>query len=343
MSQRQSPKVFIVVLNWNGWRDTVECLESLQRLEYPNFRIVVVDNGSSDGSPELIESWAAERQPAKSGFVTCRSGEMPLSLVAYGREEAESGGREGSETVLSSNPCDRSLVLIRTGENLGFSGGCNVGMRYALKRGAGYVWLLNNDTFAHPGALSEMVALARSDKRIGLVGSTLRYFGEPRSTQAYGGGSINWWVGATRYLKGPREGNLDYLTGASLLIRGEVLQSIGLLDESYFFYWEDIAYSQRALRAGWELAVAGNSQILHKEGGTVSAGERVKSFASDRFMVRGMVLFFHEYGGARWPLTVILRLGGIMLNRVRRRQLDRILPLLRVAGSTARERMRRDA
>jgi GT2 family glycosyltransferase len=306
-------------------------------LDYPDFRIVVIDNGSSDDSWDRIKGWASGNEPAESHYVAHRRRKKPLKIISYSKVEAEAGGMADGEALLSGTPSDHELTLIQSGANRGYAGGCNIGIRYALKRGAEYLWLLNNDTVVHPRALSEMVALAASDKNVGSIGSVLYDFNDPGFVQAYGGGSINWWLGTSRYLKEPGKGRLDYLTGASLLIKRPVVESVGLLDESYFFYWEDVAYGQRVLRAGWKISVAEGSRILHKEGGTVSGEERLKSLASDLFMVRSTILFFSNYGGVRGPLAIFLRLWGIVVNRLRRKQPDRILPLLKVAVATCRE------
>src|ERR1700757_2392454 len=74
--QDPSPRVYIVLLNWNGWRDTIECLESVLRLDYPDYKVIVCDNASSDGSMEHIRSWARgdlaaeSRTPALASLVT---------------------------------------------------------------------------------------------------------------------------------------------------------------------------------------------------------------------------------------------------------------------------------
>lgn len=336
MSRASDTEVFVIVLNWNGWKDTIECLESLQRLAYSKFRMVVVDNGSDDESTERIEDWARGRQLTSSPHVIYQRANKPLSIVSYSKAEAEAGGTEEMESSLSGIPSNQALVLVRTGTNLGFAGGCNVGIRYAMKREADYMWLLNNDTIVDPEALSAMVALAESDEKIGLVGSTLYYSHDPKSVQAYGGGIINWWSGTNRLLKGPVKAKLDFLTAASLLIKRSVIESVGLLDESFFFYWDDVAYCRRAVEAGWELAVAERSRILHKEGGTVSSGAQIKSFASDKHMIGSTIRFFGEYGGPWWPVAVSIRMAGMTVNRLRRRQADRILPLLVVATHTCR-------
>lgn len=336
MNRTSTTEVFIIVLNWNGWKDTIECLESLQLLDHSSFRMVIVDNGSDDDSAKRIERWAVGSQFTESPHIALHRGNKPLLIVSYSRAEAEAGGTDEGETALSGSLSSRTLVLVRTGANLGFAGGCNVGIRYAIKCGAEYVWLLNNDTVVLPDCLTQMVSAIKDTKRTEAVGSVLCYFQNPEEVQAYGGGSINWWSGTTRHLTGPDKGEPDYFTGASVLLARRAIEDVGLLDESYFFYWEDIDYCQRLLRAGRKIRVASNARLLHKEGGTVSGGT-IKSFDSDRFMVAGMVRFFVLHGGVRWPLAVSVRLAGMVVNRLRRSQRNRILPLLKVAGAALKD------
>jgi len=288
MSEHPASFVAVIVLNWNGWRDTLECLASLEKLDYPNYQVVVVDNGSTDGSEERIRD-------------------------SYS-----------------------NVSMLQTGANLGFAGGNNAGIEYALQHDAGYVWLLNNDTIVDPEALTELIAVAESDEKVGLVGSSLYYFHDPKSLQAYGGGTVNWWMGTNKLLKEPARVSLDFVCGASVLIKRSVVESVGLLDTLYFFYWEDVAYSRRAVEAGWKLAVAARSRILHKEGGTVSGGSLTKSLASDKYMITSRIRFFGEHGGLRWPVAMLVAIAGMTVNRLRRRQADRILPLLVIAARTCR-------
>ena len=156
-------RVYIVVVNWNGFDDTIECLESLFRLDYQGFRVVVCDNGSCDDSLQRIVAWAQGRlstpdakAKSLSKHLTGPSVEKPLAYAVYNRQQAEQGGD------LNHDP---SLVLIRSDENLGFAGGNNLGMTYALKRGdLDYVWLLNNDTVVDQGALQALV-MRMSEKK----------------------------------------------------------------------------------------------------------------------------------------------------------------------------------
>jgi GT2 family glycosyltransferase len=255
--------VLIIVLNWNGWRDTVKCLTSLKRLSYPNVRIVVVDNRSTDDSVSQI-------------------------LQAF-----------------------PDVAIIEAEKNLGFAGGCNLALRKALQDGAEYVWLLNNDTTVDPGALLAMVEMADADPKIGAVGSAIYSTEEPERLLAWGGGYINFWLGRSRhFLTSVPNNEIQFLTGASLLLRRCALDSVGLLDEGFFMYWEDGDYCFRLRRAGWTLAVAGGSMVWHKEQGTVGK----KSTLMDSHFNRSATRFFARHA----PIPFISIWVGIGLRIAKR-------------------------
>lgn len=261
--------VYVIVLNWNGWRDTSVCLSSLENLDYPNYEMVVVDNGSTDHSVEEIRK-------------------------AYPQ-----------------------ITLLETGRNLGFAGGNNVGIRYALERGADYIWLLNNDTVVDPNALTAMVEIAESDPKIGAVGSVLYYMNQPEKVQAWGGGRISLITGRSRHLLSP--GELHYITGASLLLRTEALEQVGLLDEGFFMYWEDADLSFRLRQKGWAVAVAPDSRVLHKESASAKKGSPQQDILFNASAVR----FFRRH--AQFPLLpIVLGIGGRMLKRLLLRDWERI-------------------
>jgi GT2 family glycosyltransferase len=166
-----------------------------------------------------------------------------------------------------------SVHLMETGRNLGFSGGCNVAIRYALAHSTDFVWLLNNDTTVDPYALQAMIDVASGDHKIGAVGSALSYLDNPEKMQAWGGGFVNFWLGRSRHFLSPvPDESIEFITGASLLISREALESIGLLDEGFFMYWEDADYCFRLRAAGFRLAVARLSKVRHEECGSVGKG-----------------------------------------------------------------------
>jgi len=216
-------QVYIIVLNWNGKADTLDCLESLRCTNYENYRVVLVDNGSED------DSVAAVRQ------------KFP------------------------------EVEVVETGRNLGFAGGNNVGIEYALKQNADYVFLINNDTTVDPDYLKELVDVAENDPRIGAVGSKIMYYSEPERIW-FAGGTINWHKNKGEHI-GLNEvdtGQYDeirevgYLTGCALLIKREVVEKIGVLEDDYFLYYEDSDYSLRIQNAGYKTVYAPKSKIYHK-------------------------------------------------------------------------------
>jgi len=161
------------------------------------------------------------------------------------------------------------VTVIETGRNLGFPSGSNVGMRRALQEGAEYVWQLNNDTFAPADTCSKLVARAQQVPEAGIVGSVLYFMHDPSKVQAWGGGNLNLWTArATHFLAPAALGPTSYLTFASALIPREVLLKVGLLFEGFFMYWDDPDLALRVTAAGYRLAVAEDTAILHKEGGS---------------------------------------------------------------------------
>jgi len=86
------PKVSIIILNWNGWKDTIECLESVYQITYPNYNVIVVDNGSEDESIEKIREYCKGKIKVESKFFEYNLGNKPIKIIEYTREEAEDGG-----------------------------------------------------------------------------------------------------------------------------------------------------------------------------------------------------------------------------------------------------------
>ena len=199
MKDRRCPPVYVLVLNWNCWADTVECLESVFRSDYPNYRVIVCDNGSADGSLEHIAAWAEGRGDVAVTPAHPRPALVsppvpkPVPFRCFDRAAAEAGG--------SGSAVQTPLVLIDNGQNLGYAGGNNVGLRYALARDDfSYVWLLNPDTVVAPEALSRMVSEMEAAAAAGLCGSTVLFYDEPDRVQALGGAAYYKWFAIPRFI-----------------------------------------------------------------------------------------------------------------------------------------------
>jgi GT2 family glycosyltransferase len=295
-------RVAIILVNWNGWRDTIECLESLLLLKYPDYRIVVCDNGSSDDSLSRIRSWADQH-------VT--------RYAEYMHTEAETGG---SLTV------DLMMTLISIDENLGFAGGNNVGLRYLMARSdIGFCWLLNNDTVVKPDALTHLVARMLQQPNIGVCGSTIRSYYDHERIQALGGGHYCRWIGLPwhygRFTRWGREINhekaeawMNYVEGASMLVSRNFLDEVGLLCEEYFLYFEEADWAIRA-EGRFKLGYAPNSIVYHKVGVSIgtSSNPAKMSYTSDFYNIRNRLMFTWRFYPAALPTVWMVIFGSLLL------------------------------
>lgn len=317
--------VTIILVNWNGWQDTVECLESLLLLEYPDFRIIVCDNGSSDNSLQEIKNWA-----------DCRE----IHYAEYQRIEAEACG---------SRSADPLLTLIRNGENLGFAGGNNTGLRYAMARGdADYCWLLNNDTVVEPDSLKQMVMRMLQQPAAGICGSTIRLYHDRQQIQALGGGHYCRWIGLPwhygRFSTWGAAVNtkraelwMNYVEGASMLVSRQFLDEIGLLCEDYFLYFEEADWANRA-EGRFKLGYAPQSIVYHKVGGSIgtSSNPAKMSYISDYFNIRNRLLFTRRFYPAALP-TVWMVIVGALLLRLCLGKWDRAAMIFRILCGSSRQ------
>ncbi|WP_456324158.1 glycosyltransferase family 2 protein [Desulfonauticus submarinus] len=313
------PKVCILILNWNGWKDTIECLESVFRNTYPNYQIIIIDNGSTNGSMEKIKAWAEGKQKVLTPdpshplyHLSHPPVQKPIPYIEYDRKTAETGGLLEKEKELYKklpNGIPHPLILIQTGDNLGFAGGNNVGIRYALsKNDCEYVWLLNNDTVIDKEALVEMVKLAEKDEKIGMVGAKVFYYDAPKKFISVGGSKKIGWVnvgkcyGHLEFDNAQYDKNLEleYINGASLLIKKSIIDKVGLMDERYFMDLEDVDWGVRARKEGFKLFYNYNAKVWHKEGGSSINEEK-----PDKSKERHISKFFRVYYGIRNEIFLV--------------------------------------
>ena len=273
------PGVGIVIVNWNGWRDTQECLEAVYRQSCRNLAVVVVDNGSTDGSAQRIKEWAKGREVEV----------MPDPGATEWTYAPDTGMcRECGES--------KRLYLIEAGTNLGFAGGSNAGMKQAAAQGADYLLLLNNDAFFRsPDTLARMVEFMERTPSAGACGPRLLYpDGVPQ--QSYGNFPSVWRTLAFLYplykllphgvLKKVKRSNVipepgltepmpvDWPSGACLLVRRDVIEEIGMLDERFFLYMEETDWCLRMEEVGWERYYLPKAEVFHRFGGSVGTSSR---------------------------------------------------------------------
>lgn len=202
------------------------------------------------------------------------------------------------------------VELLQSGSNLGFGGGCNVGIKRALAEGADYVWLINSDSTADAHALSALVDVAEKNLALGSVGSVLYEVDAPKQIQLWGGGRVRLCCGQSRHQTAP--GPLDFISGASLLLRRAALEAVGCFDQATFFmYWEDTDLGFRLRKGGWQLAVAENSRVWHKQSASLGKGNPLL----DEYFTRSGVRFLRRYAPVSF-ISISLMLGMMLTKRL---------------------------
>jgi len=248
------PRVFVIILNWNGKDYLNDCLPTISNQTYPNYKVVLVDNGSTDDSVEFVK----KNYP--------------------------------------------HVAIIELDRNYGFSKGNNIGIEYALKKGADYVLLLNNDTVVKENFLEELVLVAENNNA-GICGPKIFFW------NLNGRNDIIWFAGGYANvdkgkfyhyrigkpdIKKEEISEVDFISGCCMLIKKDVFKKIGLLDEVYSpVYCEDIDFCLRAKKAGFKILYNPKAVVWHKVSAT-SKG----AFSSRKayFKYRNTIILIRKHG-----------------------------------------------
>lgn len=266
------PKVAIIILNWNGWKDTIECLESLFQITYPNYYVVVVDNGSKDESIKKIREYCEGKIEIESKFLKYSSENKPIKIIEYEKKEIEIGWDKKRETI--NLPSNKKLIIIKNEKNYGFAIGNNIGIKYALKAlESVYVLLLNNDTVVDEEFLKSGIELMERKKDVGIVTGKIFYYNDPQRIWA-AGGHINILFGSGGGMGSNQLDNgqfneikeIDYAPGTMMLIKRSVIEKVGFLPECYFGTGEEMEFAIKASKKGYKIICNPNSIIFHKVG-----------------------------------------------------------------------------
>jgi GT2 family glycosyltransferase len=260
-------KVSIIILNWNGWKDTIECLESVYQINYPNYDVIVVDNGSQNKSVEMIKNYASGEISVESDFFEYKKFNKPINIFEYSANKLRSLQiiNENYNNLNSNN----KMILIKNNVNSGFSEGNNIGIKFVLQfLNSDYILLLNNDTVVDKNFLNELVKFADTNHEVGIVGPMVNYYDKPDET-AYIGHNVNICNGRISNpsiigINPPKSIQIDYVVGCGLLIKKSVVDDIGLLDPDYFLYYEDVDWCLRAQKQGYKIFYVSKSKIWHK-------------------------------------------------------------------------------
>jgi GT2 family glycosyltransferase len=273
---RMAKSTVLIILNWNGRDMTAECIRSVLAMRGVEYKVVIVDNGSHDGSVEFF----------KKEFPQC--------------------------------------IVLPQSHNLGFPGGCNVGIKDALRRGAEYVVPLNNDTIVDPDFLQELVRVAEQNTEAAIVSPKIYFYDSPDRFW-WAGGSYSLWSGIPVHMgrkekdtgQFDRERALDWATGCAMLIRASALREVGLFDERFFLNAEDLDLSVRIRRAGYQICYAPKAKLWHKEG--VDRRNNGVNHLNAFSGARNLLWIMHKHASlwqwvTFWP-NFLLRYGGFYVVR----------------------------
>lgn len=268
------PKVAIIILNWNSWRDTVECLESLLPMNYRNYVPIIVDNCSSDKSTEHLRAFAAGKLSIESKFFGQSRSGRPIHMIEYSHDQVDHKNLVDNALLIKDKGAKQQLILIRNERNYGYAEGNNIGIEFALDAvKPDYVLILNSDTVVDPDFLFELVRVGESDNKIGAVGPKVNYYNNPSKINS-AGMEMHWWsgfsmnigIGETDNNQFHRIREVDCIHGCAMLIKVSAFQYVGLLDPDFFLLLEETEWCLRAKKGGYKIVFAPTARIYHKEG-----------------------------------------------------------------------------
>lgn len=297
------PQVSIIILNWNGWKDTIECLESLYQIDYPNYDVILVDNHSEDGSIKKIKQYCNGKKPeVESEFFDYTTKNKPVKIFECSKDETENATLIDEFKEVSS---DRKLLIIKNDNNYGFAEGNNIALRYAAETlDQDYFLLLNNDTVVDKNFLTHLIENAEKKDDIGIVGPKVYKYAQPDAVD-FAGGTIDLWRGKTHHINSNELNDaqtVDYIEGCCILLKKEVIEGVGLLNSDYFAYWEETDLCMRAKKEGFKILCIPEAKIWHK----ISSSTKKISEFSEYYFTRNMFWFMKEYAKKGQYLSFLL-------------------------------------
>jgi GT2 family glycosyltransferase len=296
-------KVYIVLLNYNGFLDTMECLESVLKLHYENFQIIVVDNSETLVPFKNLTNWAL-------GNLTVK--ETAFEDLVFPLKQKPVEFCTISENEFLDKEFKEKIVFVKAKQNKGFAAGNNIALKYILKFGTSdsYIWLLNNDTVVDKEVLSTIVlqmGLNQEKDAKCIYGTPLLDYYNPKTVQSIGG-VYNPKTGLSSHFG---EGNtkedyeinfdevvkrIDYPIGASMLIKMPFLKELGLLSEDYFLFFEELDWVSRAKAIGGKVSILNYFGVFHKQGeSTKSKFKEKKSEFIDLVSLNSRILFARKF------------------------------------------------
>jgi GT2 family glycosyltransferase len=346
-----SSKVCILLVNYNNWLDTIECLESILRLTWTNYAIVVVDNLSTDDSLFYLKKWIKGElnrwikplNPLRK--ITFPPVKKPLAYGFISKEDSVTFKNRISNFTPDSELFDTNtkITLIENYQNRGFAAGINVGLKYILKYvNFNFVWILNNDTVVDNKSLKYLLEkyyyLKIKNHKVSIIGSKILFYKNPAIIQCAGGGRYNKFLGLSKHVGEYQIDQkqydkddlaLDYVMGASIFFPKEFLIEVGFLCEDYFLYYEELDWITRGRKKGWKAFYCWKSVVYHKAGQSSSALIPSKGKNVEYFALKNRLVFSRKFFPVYFP-TVLLGFFLTLFNGIRRKQYYRVNLILKI-------------
>ena len=326
-----------VLLNYCGTVDTLACLDSLLAGERVPDRVVIADNASPDNSLEALRKELRAREPALREAALRTAAAKTAPSVVQPWMEIRPYGR-------NALPTDAWLTLLTNRENRGFAAGNNPGIGLLLAdRRITHVWLLNNDTEVGTGSVAALHRAITRRPEIALWGGTVQYHAQPHAVQALGGGALNRRSGETRHIGAflsaavlplspsdvaKVEEEMDYVLGACMVASRRWIETVGLLNEEYFLYYEEIDWALRGRAAGLRMGYVPDLIVYHKEGASIGTDPRGGSPLSVHHLARSRFLFVARHLPDASGLKIVLSLVRQIARFVRHRRWCLLVALL---------------
>lgn len=320
----------IIIVNFNGTNDTVECLHSLHLSSYSNYNVYLVDNGSSLHN---FEEYLIRIKEAGELFNEVRA------LIDSVSSERISLIEKYFHTIQTTDdqqhPLNQKkvLYLIFNETNKGFAAANNQGIQTAQKLNAEYFWLLNNDTVIESDSLQALIRFAEKIKtkkqQPGLIGSKVLFYHNRNIIQTIGG-VFNPYT-SRQYHKGLNEIDngqfdtdkikIDYPYGASIFFDRNFLNQVGFMSEKYFLYFEELDWATRSKRLGFESRFCFDSRVFHKQGNSTGKKmNKARSPFNTCLKSRNLLLFYHQFYffllPAAWFRLLFNALKAVLKNNI---------------------------
>jgi hypothetical protein len=301
-------KVSIILLNYNGYEDTIECLKSLQKLQYSSLEVIVVDNKSPDNSVSEIKSFLSEN---------CTYNEIDNIYISPGF----------------------SIKFILSDFNGGYGFGNNIGINYAINNGADYLLVLNNDVLVTPDFIEPLLKRSIQNHNIGILCGKILYHPEVDKVW-FSGGSYSLATGRTKHfnfnkldknIKLKEQDKTTFISGCCWFIPSAVINKVGLIDDSYFMYAEDLEFCHRVQKHGYTLEYVPESIIYHKVGSTTGRDSDFSVF----WCTKNTIRFLYENSPfVKYIFSIPFYTATMALLYLKRRQPLLLIPLFKGFIST---------